>query len=409
MKKKSLLFIAYHFPPILGSSGVLRSLAFTRHMANSDWHTVVLSASLRSYEKWSEKQISMLPDNVEVIRAFARNSAKSFSIKGKYFAFMAQPDNLQSWIVGGVISGFRAIKKHKPDVIISTYPIASAHIIGYVLHRLSGIPWVADFRDPMAQEGYPSNVTTRKIFQWIERKAVQHCHRILVTTKGTQALYQARFSTANKQLFECIPNGYDEVAFAEVTASKCQSNKILILHSGIIYPSERDPSDLFKAIATLKNNDQLCSENVEVRLRATGHDGLFQPIIDEMGIGDIVKLQPIIPYSEALAEMLSADGLLLMQADNCNYQVPAKTYEYIYAQKPILGLMPSEGDTGRLLMDFSHCLLAPLDNSELIAKSMLEFLECIEKKEPINVEERGQYSRQYQAKRFEKVLNQIFE
>ncbi len=407
MNKKSVLYIAFHYPPVLGSSGVLRSLAFTRYLAENDWNTVVLSASLKSYDAWSEQQLSMLPGNVEVIRAFGRNSSKSFSIKGKYFSFMSQPDNWQSWIVGGVIRGYAKICKTKPSVIVSTYPIASAHIIGYLLHKISGIPWVADFRDPMSQDGYPTNQTKRKIFDWIERKAVARCKRIIVTTKGTQALYRNRFPQANPELFQLIPNGYDAIAFENLTAIPHGTDKLVLLHSGVIYPSERDPKDFFNALSTLKKAGLICQDSLEIRLRATGHDDLYLPVLSELDIEDIVTLLPIVPYHQALQEMLSVDGLLLMQAANCNYQVPAKVYEYIQAQKPILGLMPIEGDTGQLLCMLPQSYIAPLDDSEAIGERFMEFLSSIGAQQTITRQDTTHYSRQYQAKIFEKMLTEV--
>jgi len=406
MNNKSVLYIAFHYPPILGSSGVLRSLAFTRHLANNDWKTVVLSASLASYQSWSPAQLSMLPGNVEVIRAFGCNTAKSFSIKGKYFSFLAQPDNWQSWIIGGVFSGLKAIRNSKPSIIVSTYPIASAHIIGYFLHRLTGVPWVADFRDPMAQLDYPSNRTTRKIFNWIERKAVTHCQKIIVTTKGAQQLYRERFRSADPQLFSLIPNGYDAVAFEGITADDTTPDKVVLLHSGVIYPSERDPTDFFHALAQLKLSGLISANKLEIRLRATGHDDLYRPMLVNLDIADIVSLKPIVPYQRALEEMMSVDGLLLMQAANCNLQIPAKVYEYIRVNKPILGLMPADGDTGQILSQLPNSCIAPLDDSSAIALELIEYLAQLanpSQEGPVDAE---QYSRQFQAKIFENMLNQ---
>jgi len=405
MNPKSVLYIAFHYPPILESSGVLRSLAFTRHLSENDWHTTVLSASLTSYKSWSNEQLTMLPPHVEVIRAFGRNSAKSFSIKGRYFAFMAQPDNWQSWIVGGVISGLIAIGKQKPAVIVSTYPIASAHIIGYLLHRLSGIPWVADFRDPMLQDDYPARGVTRRIFSWIERKAVKHCQRIIVTTKGTQQLYQQRFFDAAPQLFTIIPNGYDALAFEGLTASVGESSKTVILHSGVIYPSERDPSNLFQALAQLKHDKLIDADTLEIRLRASGHEDRYQSMLEQLGISDIVTLKPIIPYREALQEMLSVDGLLLIQAANCNLQIPAKVYEYICVKKPILGLMPLEGDTGQLVSSLPQSYISPLDDSNKISSTLMEYLTTLNVQSTEQIDTQ-QYSRQSQAVIFEQILEQ---
>jgi hypothetical protein len=212
----SVLYIAFHYPPILGSSGVHRTLAFTRHLENNGWEVKVLTASLKAYHNWSESQLSFIPKNVQVIRAFARDVSRHFSWRGKYLNQMALPDNWQSWIVGGVFSGLFSILKNKPDVIVSTYPIASAHIIAYVLHRITGVPWVSDLRDPMAQVGYPTDPLKKKIYEWIERKIVKHCRFAIVTAPGAKVLYQQRFPEIADDFWQIIPNGYDEKLFEKI-------------------------------------------------------------------------------------------------------------------------------------------------------------------------------------------------
>jgi predicted type IV restriction endonuclease len=108
---------------------------------------------------------------------------------------------------------------------------------------------------------------------------------------------------------------------------------------------------------------------------------------------------------------LSVDGLLLLQADNCNYQIPAKAYEYIRAQKPVLALTPRDGDTGLLLLDAGVADIAPLDDKEAIKKAMIEFLEKLEKGEVVILDQETtkKYSRQYQAVKFEALLREGLE
>ena len=342
--KKGVLYIAFHFPPILGSSGVHRTLAFTRYLADKGWNVDVLTTSIDAYDNWSEKQFCFIPPNVNVIRAFARNAARSFSFRGKYFSWMALPDNWQSWIVSGVLSGLKAIWQSKPKVIISTYPIASAHIIAYILHKLTGIPWVADLRDPMAQPDYPSHPVRKKMFEWIERKAVKYCKSILLTAPGAVTFYRQKFPDSPPSLWQHIPNGFDREMFNDIVEKKPMFNgKLTLLHSGVIYPSERDPSELFSALAELKAQGKISSNNIEVILRASGHVNHFQAQLDQLSISDIVTLATGIPYKEALAEMFSVNALLLLQADNCHFQIPAKAYEYIRTQQPILALTSLQG------------------------------------------------------------------
>ncbi|NRA85131.1 MAG: hypothetical protein HRU22_15580 [Gammaproteobacteria bacterium] len=411
---RSVLYIAYHYPPILGSSGVHRTLAFTRYLSDNGWDTSVLTTSVKAYDNWSASQLDFIPQNTKVIRAFARNTAKDFSIAGKYWSWMALPDNWQSWIVGGLFSGLKAIKNRRPAIIISTYPIASAHIIAFLLHKITGIAWIADFRDPMAQDNYPTNPLKKTIFQWIEQKAVKHCRHIIVTAPGAQALYQQRFPNTPNDFWQLIGNGYDSVIFDQlvrggnITGQKNERAKqsIILLHSGVIYPSERDPTHFFDALAQLKSKQLIDNSTLQVHLRASGHDSLLQPMIDELGINDLVKLLPPIPYKEALAEMFEVDALLLLQAANCNYQIPAKAYEYIRVQKPILGLLPPDGDTGLLLARAGGAIIAELDNLEQIKQAVLSFVNQVttQKFSGLSREDIEQFSRQHQATIFEKLL-----
>jgi len=408
----SVLYIAFHYPPILGSSGVHRTLAFTRHLDSSGWQVRVLAPSLKAYQNWSDDQFSFIPENVEVIRAFARDVSRHFSWRGKYLMRMALPDNWQSWIVGGVISGLISIIRNKPDVIVSTYPIASAHIIAYFLHMLTGVPWVSDLRDPMAQSGYPSDPARKRMFEWIEAKIVRHSSFAIVTAPGAKELYLQRFPDTSDDFWQIIPNGYDEEIFSQVKPAATEGSDVagkapyILLHSGVIYPYERDPRQLFTALSELKQEGGHNIEQLQLRLRATGNEDLYQQQIDQLDISDLVKLEPPIPYTQALEEMLGVDGLLLLQADNCNYQIPAKAYEYIRAGKPVLALTPVEGDTGQLLAGAGVADICPLDDKQQIKDALLRFLGKLNDAVFVAMSQDSirQYSRQSQAVEFQTVL-----
>lgn len=411
-KQRSIVYIAYHYPPVVGSSGVHRTVAFTRHLASQNWSVRVLTASLKAYINWSEEQFSFIPENVSVIRAFARDVSRHFSWRNKYLGIMALPDNWQSWIPGGVIAGLWSFIKQKPDIIVSTYPIASAHIIGYFLHKLTGVPWVADLRDPMAQVDYPTDQRKKRWFKWIERKIVKHCEFAMVTAPGAKALYEERFADTDKDFWKVVPNGYDEAIFSKVPNDNTgaeQSRPFTLLHSGVIYPTERDPSQLFGALSHLKTAGDISGKNFRILLRATGHDDLFRKQIDELDIADIVELAPTVPYKKALKEMFEVDALLLLQAESCNYQIPAKAYEYIRVGKPVLALTPREGDTGSLLEGAGVAEIAPLDQQEAIINAIRAFLaKCRAGEFTFPEQEKlASYSRQYHAATVEKLLGDV--
>ena len=110
------------------------------------------------------------------------------------------------------------IRRSRPSVIFSTYPIATAHLIGLALHRLTGLPWIADFRDPMAQEGYPADPRIWRSFKWIEEHALRNASRSLFTSPGAIRDYRRDVSRRPGGRFVLIENGYDEEAFARAEA-----------------------------------------------------------------------------------------------------------------------------------------------------------------------------------------------
>ncbi len=377
---KRILMIAYHFPPLAGSSGIQRTLRFVQHLPKFGWEPIVLSADPRAYERTSDDLMPEIPEGMIVSRAFALDTARHLSIKGRYIAAMARPDRWVSWKFAGIREGMRLIKKYRPDAIWSTYPIATAHVIGAELHRRSGLPWIADFRDPMAQEGYPADPITHQQYLNIEKTAIEQASISLFTTPGAARVYRQRYPEYAQKI-DVLENGYDEPSFLQAEAAlpaeraPLNPGAFTFLHSGIVYPSERDPTQLFQALAKLKENQPESIGKLKIRFRASVHDDLLQQLAKEYDVAEFIETLPSVGYSEALGEMLRADGLLLMQAANCNDQTPAKIYEYLRAGKPILGLTDHAGDTAELLRNAGCKTIADIANSQAIHEMLILFVQ----------------------------------
>ncbi|MEP6587727.1 MAG: glycosyltransferase [Polaromonas sp.] len=374
---KRILMIAYHFPPLAGSSGIQRTLRFVQHLPSLGWQPLVLSADPRAYEKTSDDLLADVPANTVVRRAFALDTARHLQFGGRYVGWMARPDRWISWRFAAMREGLKMIKEFKPDVIWSTYPIATAHVIASALHRKTGIPWVADFRDPMAQDGYPADPLTWQSYQGIEADAAKRARYCVFTTPGAARMYRQRYPAAASRMV-VLENGYDEESFASAVLQPrdgglpaADSRPLVMLHSGIVYPSERDPTQLFEALGRLQKAGVLSTADLRIRFRASVHDALLKSLAQTHGVQDFIELCPAIPYREALAEMMAVDALLVMQASNCNAQIPAKIYEYLRAGKPILGLTDPEGDTACVLRQAGLSDVVPLDSSDEIARALI--------------------------------------
>jgi glycosyltransferase involved in cell wall biosynthesis len=374
---KRLLMVAFHFPPFVGSSGIQRTIGFARHLPEYGWEPIVLSAHPRAYERVSEDQLKDIPSGTTVERAFALDSSRQLSLFGRYPGFAARPDRWVSWWLGAVPKALVMIRKHRPDAIWTTYPIATAHMIGHTLQRLSGLPWIADFRDPMAQEGYPADPKTWESFRRIEENALRRAACGVFVAPGAARMYRERYPWVPAGRIAVLENGYDEESFAGFEnwdKKPLLPKTFTLVHSGIVYPSERDPTHLFHALRTMLDDGRLEATEFRLRLRASAHEAALTKLIEKHGVAGIVELAPPVPYRSALQEMARADGLLVLQASNCNDQIPAKVYEYLRCGRPIVAFTDLAGDTAALLRRAGVGHIASLDSAEEIARELQRFL-----------------------------------
>jgi glycosyltransferase involved in cell wall biosynthesis len=375
---QSLLMVAFHYPPLYESSGTHRTLAFSKYLPDHGWHPHVLVPHPRAYAADRKNRPREVPEVVTIHTSFALDAAKHLSIFGKHPRALALPDRWASWCLGAVPVGLRLISRYRPSFIWTTYPIATALRIGWILHRLTKVPWIVDFRDSMTEDGFPINPQVRASYCRIEELAVKNARMCIFTTPGALQMYASRYPDVPNSHWAIIPNGFDEDNFTAaqqtVVADGREPRPFQLLHSGLLYPHERDPKYLFQALSVLKHAGTISSSNLRVAFRAAGNTGYFEKAAREAKIDDIVTFLPSLPYKEALAEMLQADALLLMQAKCCNHQIPAKLYEYLRTGRPILALTDPGGDTAQLLNSLSVGLVIPLDNQAAIERQLPTFL-----------------------------------
>ena len=378
---RRVLMVAYHFPPLAGSSGIQRTLRFVQHLPALGWQPLVLTADPRAYERTSPDLLPDVPEGTVVRRAFALDTARQLSWKGRYLDAMARPDRWMSWRFDGVRQGLQLIREFKPELIWSTYPIPTAHRIGLELHRRSGLPWVADFRDPMAQDGYPADPRLWAAYKELESRTAAAAARCVFTTPGAAREYRERYPERAERMV-VIENGYDEESFARVEAAGVPvapliPGAVTLLHSGVVYSQERDPTQLLEALQRLKTCGAIAADNFRIRFRASAAEDLLHGLAKRLDVDDLIETLPPTPYAEALHEMRCADGLLLMQSAGCNEQIPAKSYEYLRAGRPILGLTDPAGDTAGVLRQAGLSAIHPLDQTDAIASGLLEFVSAL--------------------------------
>ncbi len=376
----AVLMIAFHFPPAAMGSGHLRTLGFARYLPEFGWNPIVLSARALAYPRTAPITPDVIPEGCLVHRALAFDARRHFGINGKYPGFLAQPDRWVSWWPVAVAQGLRLIRLHQVRAIWSTYPIMSAHCIARTLSRVAGIPWIADFRDPVSSSVEAENPFSVASQQRWERRVMRSASAAVFTTPGALHDYAQRYPEASRSgRLSVIGNGYDEAAFIDLPRAPTprDGRPLILLHSGLLYPEGRDPVPFFNALARLKAAGVAGPAQLKVVLRASGWEARYQQEIDRLGVADIVALAPPVGNREALVEQAAADGLLLFQGSKFDRQIPAKVYEYLRIGRPIFALVGSEGDTALVLRDTGGAMVASPEDTDAIESCLTAFISAL--------------------------------
>ena len=156
---KSLLMISYPFPPN-ASAGALRTSRFARNLKKFGWVIDVITIRRRSDSFQDESQYTQLClEGINVhstknfdpwlrLRSITVNSKILGIARSAMMRLTSYPDHMIFWVPTAIIKGFKLHKKRPINIIYSTSPPHSTHIAGLILSKVTGIPWVADFRDP---------------------------------------------------------------------------------------------------------------------------------------------------------------------------------------------------------------------------------------------------------------------
>lgn len=400
--------LAFHFPPFAQSTGGQRVLSFARHLPRLGWTPIVLTASEKAYPEVDPASLAQVPPDLEVVRAWGVDIGRHIALRGSYPSWLATPDRWATWVLGACRVGMRVIRTRSPAVLWATFPIPSTLLAAVILHRLSGAPLVADLRDPIVYENWPTTPRLRRVYAWIERLIVKSASAVVVTTSGARKLYVERYPEVAPSRFRVIPNGIDD-AVPMATTQPARTNVVSLIHSGLMEIPDRDPSAFFEALKNMLQRGEIDASSLNVILRASGRDAEFRRRIDDFGIGGIVTLAPRLPREEAMKELLGATGLLLFQGEACNRQIPAKAYEYLASRRPILGLCHPGGDTRELLLHWEVPYLADMASSEQIEEMLGRFISDVRSGTIFVPSEKllPQHSRAFAARELAELLGEV--
>ncbi len=327
---KKLLVIANPYPP-MASAGTTRVVRFLRHLPDEDWEPSVLAAKATGP--------AAVP-GVRVARAtvlWPKQLLGGGHRSTKVNRWVAVPDPYFAWIGPAIMKGREIFKRERFDVIFSSSPRASAHLVAAVLSEHADVPWLADYRDPWLTYQFPRYPTRAhkashaKLEAWALRRAgaVTGVNRPIVDD------LVARHPWLHGRA-HVLPNGFDR---AEKPAGVSLGDGFWIVHTGRLYGREQQVAAFLEALAALPASVKALFVGVD--------ESRVRPDADRLGLGDRVRVEPFVPLPVALGYQRAADALLLVNGRRPE-SMSSKVFEYQQAGRPIFAISPA-GSAARAL------------------------------------------------------------
>ena len=368
-----LLIVSYVFPP-MAAVGVFRVIKMCKFLPQFSWEPSVLTVKEGFNYAYDHASLEQLDPQLKIFRSYyfspfewrdqkqATTSARTppaqpkpaqpgmpakpslgGRIKRYLRTMLSLPDGQSFWIPWAVWKGLSAVRKEKINLVLSTSPPATSHIVAFWISVLSGRPLVLDFRDLWTQnEGYESRNLPplfKKIDRFWEKRALRRASAIIAATEGFCNQIKENNPELDPKKFHPVTNGIDPDDFAEVRYPTEKNDKFYILHMGSLY-GHRNPEFFFKVLTEWQKQRPEITEQVNCEF--IGNTPGYENALKGQPIEPMVNFRGHIPQKQILQLLWQADLLLLILGFNAQAKkvMPAKLFEYICTGRPILAFVP---------------------------------------------------------------------
>jgi glycosyltransferase involved in cell wall biosynthesis len=375
-----LLIISFYFPPA-GGAGVRRPLKLATHLPELGIETHVLAPT---DPRWIHSDPELeLPAGARVHRSRylgprGRLPAEElFGLRGlarlrRQATLMPRrlllPDENAPWLATALPAALRIVRRERIDVVLTTSPPSSLHLIGAAVKRLTGARWIADLRDSIVAK--PDRRYERALVRVKERGhrrvALRVARRADAVVCVTPTIAEEMRALGARGEIAVIPNGADFDDFAQVAYEP--SKRFRITHTGSFFGG-RDPRPFLSALATIE---------APVTARFVGDfRAADRTWVESLELGDRLELIPFQPHARAVELQRSSEALLLLlpYEGGRGLDVPSgKLYEYLAARRPILAAVPPEGAAAKLVREAGAGIVVPPDDEKAIRAALAELV-----------------------------------
>jgi len=385
-----VLIITYYWPPA-GGSGVQRWLKFVKYLRNFNVEPVVYTVDNPNYAIEDETLENQVPASIEIIKKSIKEPNNLLSIFGKeskktsagflnanpgFFGKIAQyiranyfiPDARKFWVKPSVKFLTEYLSKNKIDLIITSGPPHSMHLIGLQLKQKLGLKWMADFRDPWTEIDYFHQLPLSKRailkHEQLEKEVVSNADVVLVVGKTMKEKY-LKFNPN----IEVLTNGFDDV---EDKSEVVLDSKFSMVHIGLMN-ADRNPKILWKVLSELIESDKEFAEDLQLKFVGKLAHEVFDSL-DKFKLSATIEFIPYLPHEEVVVFQQKAQILLLAvnNVPSSGGIITGKVFEYLKANRPILAIGPTDGDLAEILNATKAGKVVDFKDEETLKKNILE-------------------------------------
>lgn len=378
---KKVLIISTHFAPD-AHIGAKRPTKICKFLLRNGWLPVVLTKSVESYQSTDQRLQDNIPSNVKVFRVKEwDNRIIGFLLKMAsrlvFFEYI--------WLFSALLISRKIAKKEDIDLIFSTSPDHDAHIVAMFLKLFLRKKWVCDFRDPWTFSfrtiNEPRNKLESMLHRWFEKRILSLADCVTVAGKTIWMQQKKFMPNILDRKINVIYNGYDKEDFdCQINRVEGNGKSLRIIYTGS-WGTFRTPEFFIKGLGNFVRNNKDSAEKIkvifigDVRYPETMKVTIKNLIVKE-GLDKIIECDGHRNHKETLRELKRADVALLIEGsvignkDLDGEVVSAKFFEYLYAKKPILALIPPERETAKLMNQCNAGYIVPPRDVSAIEKAI---------------------------------------
>lgn len=368
---KKALIITYYWPPA-GGPGVQRWLKFVKYLRNFDIEPIVYIPENPHYPIKDTTLVDEIPEGIKILKhpikepyelakIFFKQKTQTISsglitkkkpsfleklmlfVRGNFFI----PDARVGWVKPSVNFLNEYLKNNPVDIIITSGPPHSLHLIGVELKQQAQLPWIADFRDPWTTIGYHKELRLTKASQLkhkqLEKAVLQTANCIVVTSPTTKSEFKAITPTP----IEIITNGFD----IDISTETQLDSKFTLAHIGSLL-SERNPVVLWRVLSELINENESFRKDFKLILAGIISKEVLKNI-NNFGLSKYLNNKGYLTHKQSIELQRKAQVLLLIEIDSPETKaiIPGKLYEYLAAKRPIVAIGPTESDIETIMTE----------------------------------------------------------